>query len=463
MSETSTYDFDVIVIGGGPGGYVAAIRAAQLGARTALAERDRLGGTCLNKGCIPTKSLLNSAEKFYETKKNAGDYGIDAGLLKADLANFVVKKNQAVDRLVSGVTYLMKKNNIKVFKGTAAFVDEHTIRVGEDRITSDKIIIATGSQVRDITLPGDMSLCVSSNEILNTEKIPENFVVIGGGVVGIELASVFHCLGSKVTVLEVMDDILLPFDRELVAILKEKLRRDGITVITSATVKEIRTAEGKSRVVIESGGKEQAPAADLILLAAGRKPCLDGLQPEKAGLRFSEKGIPADPDTMQTNVKNIFAIGDVAGGIQLAHFASAQGIAAAEQALGVKSHVNLKVVPSCVYTVPELSSAGMTEEATKAKNLPYKVARFPMRGNGKSVVAGETDGLVKLIYNEESGEIFGIHILAERAADIIGEAALALNMELTAAEIAATIHPHPTVCEAVMEAAHIASGSPIHQ
>lgn len=458
-------DFDVLVIGGGPGGYVAAIRAAQLGAKTALVEKAELGGTCLNRGCIPTKSLLAATEKVAGIK-SASEFGITVEGLKVDFARMVERKNAVVARLCNGVKYLLQQNKVQVYQGEAGFKDANTVEVRQgDRakaVTAGKIIIATGSAPRKLDIPGDADGVIYSDDILNLKEIPENLVIIGGGVIGVEFGSIFNNLGSKVTIVEIMDRILPQMDQELSSLLLRQLKKKKIKVLTSSKVEEIGKADGRAVAVVSSGsGARQEIIADRVLVAPGRVPFTDGLNLEAAGVKYSLKGIEVS-ENLVTSVEHIYAIGDVAGGVQLAHLASAQGIFAAEQALGGESNVALKYVPSCIYTEPEVASVGLTEEQLKQTGTEYKAARFFLRASGKALAMGSEDGLVKILYDPVYGEVLGVHILAPRATDIIAEAALAMRAELTVAEIATTVHAHPTLAEALMEAAHIAHGTPIH-
>ncbi|MEW6425656.1 MAG: dihydrolipoyl dehydrogenase [Bacillota bacterium] len=458
-------DFDVLVIGGGPGGYVAAIRAAQLGAKTALVEKEELGGTCLNRGCIPTKALLAASEKVAEIKQ-AEKFGISVSGLKVDFERMIERKNAVVNRLRGGVNFLLQKNKVKVFKGTAGFLDGRTVQIsrgGEnEKATAAKIIIATGSVPRRLNIPGNAEGVLDSDDVLNLRELPESLVIIGGGVIGVEFGSIFSNLGTKVTIVEIMDRILPQVDRELAGLLLNQLKKKGITVLTGSKVEEVRKAGSRNVVLVSRGGSAGAEVvADKVLVAPGRVPFVEGLNLEAAGVAWSREGIAVSED-LTTSIDHIYAIGDVTGGVQLAHLASAQGIRAAEHAAGRKSYISMKYVPSCIYTDPEVASAGFTEEELQQKGIAYKAARFPLQASGKALAMGYEEGLVKILYDPEFGEVLGVHMVAPRATDIIAEAVLAMRAELTVAEIATTIHAHPTLSEALLEAAHVAHGTPIH-
>lgn len=458
-------DFDVLVIGGGPGGYVAAIRAAQLGARTALVEKDELGGTCLNRGCIPTKSLLAASEKVAQIR-HAENFGVLVSGLKVDFTRMIERKNAVVSRLCNGVSHLLAKNKVKIFKGTACFADGHTVEAREagksQRISASKIIIATGSVPRKLDITGDTGCVIYSNDILNLREIPENLVIIGGGVIGVEFGTIFSNLGAKVTIVEIMDRILPQVDREITALLLRHLEKKGIQVLTGSKVEEIRGGGERSTVIVSGGkGPVKEVPADRVLVAPGRVPFTEGLNLEAAGVEYGPKGIPVSGD-LTTNVKHVYAIGDVTGGIQLAHAASAQGICAAEQAAGIKPHIAMQHIPSCIYTDPEVASVGPTEDQLRERGIEFRTARFPLMASGKALAMGYEDGIFKILYDPRYGEVLGVHIMAPRATDIIAEAVLAKRAELTVAELATTIHAHPTLSEALMETAHIALGTPIN-
>jgi len=456
------FDYQILVIGGGPGGYVAAIHAAQLGAKTALVEKAELGGTCLNRGCIPTKALLASAEKVADIKQ-AKDFGISVSGVEVDYEKMVERKNKVVSRLRNGVKYLLQKNGVKVFQGTGQFWDSHTVSIdGSRKVTAEKIIIATGSIPKRLDIAGDTSPLINSDDILDLREVPKDLVIIGGGVIGLEFGTLFNNLGTKVTVVEMMDRILPQIDVEITELLTQLLRKKGITVLTKSRVDDIKAGSGCSTVVIVGNdGMRKEVKADKVLAAPGRAVYTEGLNLEAAGVDFSQKGISVSED-FSTNISHIYAIGDVTGGIQLAHLASAQGIAVVERALGRQPHVCLKYVPSCIYTEPEAASVGSSEEQLKQLGVNYKASKFPLSANGKALTMGCEDGLMKILYEPKYGEILGVHLLVPRATEIIAEAVLAMRSELTVGEISTTIHAHPTLSEALGETAHIAYGTPIH-
>lgn len=462
IGEARRYDFDILVIGGGPGGYVAAIHAAQLGAKTALIEKADLGGTCLNRGCIPTKALLASSERVAEIKQSI-NFGIKVSGVEVDFPQMISRKNKVVSKLRNGVKYLLEKNNVNVYPGSAQFLDAHTVSIeGNRKISAEKIIIATGSVPRKLNLPGDNSRIIYSDDILDLKEIPKNLLIVGGGVIGIEFGSLFNNLGTKVAIVEIMERVLPQMDIEITDMLTKQLIRKGIQVFMSSKVVEIKHGNDCSIVVIVQGdGSRKEIPADKVLVALGRTAYMDGLNLEVAGVTYGAQGIPVS-ENLSTNISHIYAIGDVTGGIQLAHLASAQGMRAVEQALGKRSHGCLKYVPSCIYTEPEVASVGLTEEQLKKEGRVYKVAKFPLSGNGKALAMGVEAGLMKILYDTQFGEVLGVHLLAPRATDIIAEATLAMRAELTIGEIATTIHAHPTLAEAFLEAAHIAHGTPIH-
>jgi dihydrolipoamide dehydrogenase len=457
---------DVIVIGGGPGGYVAAIRLAQLGADVILVERDKLGGTCLNRGCIPTKALLQSAETL-EALQESSKMGIKCENVEADLPAIGKRKQRVVDQLVGGVGYLLKARKVRVLYGQAKFVTAGELTItdkdgGIQKASAKKIIIASGSKPALVPIPGiDGVNVITSNEALEFAEIPESLLVIGGGVIGVELGSIYAGFGAKVTVVEVFPEILPNIDGEIVKELEKTLKRK-MDIFTSSKVLSIGDKEGKKAVLIQTAdGQERKIATDKVLVAVGRKPETDGLNIEGIGIGTSNGRIAVDAN-FRTSVEGIYAIGDVTGGIQLAHAASAQGIAAAEIVMGHEPQVNLTIVPSCIYTSPEIAGVGMTEKQAQERGTAYKVGRFPFRANGKALTMGQGEGFVKIIAGEKTGEIIGAHIIGPRATDMIGELALAMKLEATAEEIASTIHPHPTLSEALMEAAHDCLGHAIH-
>jgi dihydrolipoamide dehydrogenase len=458
---------DVVIIGGGPGGYVAAIRAAQLGAKVTLIEKDELGGICLNWGCIPTKALLRGVE-LLEALEGSKDFGIQVGQVSVDFSKLIARRDRAVKTLVSGVSGLMKSNGIEVIKGKACLISPQNIEVidgKQQKLTfpARKIIIATGSVSADLPIPGGkLPGVIDSTGALQLTEVPESLVIIGAGPIGLEFGTIFAALGAKVTILEMLPQILPSEDPEIASALDKSLRRYKMQILTGCQVKEIgEGSEGKRKVVALTGEGEKAFEAKYVLVAVGRKPNLDGLGLPEAGVRFSKKGIEVN-EKLETNVPGIYAIGDVTGQWLLAHFAMAQGEVAAKNALGQEAHMDSRVVPRCVYTLPEVAAVGMTEKQAQDAGYELKVGRFPFAANGKATVLGERSGLVKIIAETKYDEILGVHIFGPHATDLIGEAVLAMRLEGTAPDMAQAIHPHPTLSEAMMEAAFDVDGRAVH-
>ena len=445
------FEYQVAVIGAGPGGYETAIKAAQMGMKTCIIESTYFGGTCLNVGCIPTKALIHTADLLGEIKE-AGKYavtGVDAAKVGVDMAKLQQRKASVVKQLTGGVRALLGANKVTIFDGKASFVDKNTLAVGDKTVTAENIIIATGSKVfmpPFIALEGQNNL-LTSNEALDLDKVPASIAIIGGGVIGVEFAYLLSKLGSKVTVIELMDHILPMVDPELSGAAQKRMEKDGVTFRLGAKVKTVRD----NHVIFEVNGKEEDVAAEAVLMAVGRTPNTEGLNAEGIGLEFDRKAIKTDGH-LRTNIPNIYAIGDVNGKVMLAHTASHEGFVALANIAGHDETMNYDRIPSCIYISPEISSIGLTEEAAKKVCENLKVGRFPMAGNGKSLVEGETGGMMKVILDGETGEILGVHIYAPHATEMIGEISVAMTNELTAEEMIASIHPHPTVNEAVGEA-----------
>jgi dihydrolipoamide dehydrogenase len=454
------YDYDLIVIGAGPGGYVAAIRAAQLGARVALGEKEALGGTCLNKGCIPTKCWLASTQKL-DMMKNAASFGLSAENIGFDLAKIRKRKNDTVNRLRNGVNFLLRKNGVKVHKGQAVFLDDHTVSVGEGRLSAAQFIIASGSLPQGLPFAHTCDLLVDSDQMLELEQVPPHLTILGGGAIGIEFASIWHSLGSRVTIIEMAQRILPFIDADIAACFTQILQKRGLDIICGAKVEKIAQGGKTATVLLKTAdGHSQQIESDLILAATGRRPYVEDLGLDKVGIIYDQKGIKVDEHFI-TNKAHIAAIGDVIGGVQLAHVASAQGIAAAEHLCGTKAEGNLQIIPSCIYTEPEIACVGLDEEEAKKQGIAYETVFFPLAACGKAVLMEASEGLVKLLRGED-GKLLGLHILAPHASDMIGEAALALSANLPVTALANTIHPHPSIVESLMEAAHLAEGKPIH-
>lgn len=459
------HEYDVAVVGGGPGGYVAAIRAAQEGLKAVLFEGEALGGTCLNWGCIPTKALLHSTELLHEMR-GAGALGIDLGGVspKPDLEALEGYKSKAVKRLTGGVRSLLKGAGVEVVMGRAKLEAPHTLLTEEGkRFTCANMILAMGSEVAVPPIPGlDQSGYWTSRTILSGKlSVPPRLLIIGGGVIGVEFANIFSDLGSKVTVVEMLDQLLPRMDGDVAGTLAKEFKKRGIDVRTGVQVTKV-VSNGSKAVTIREGEEESFLEAEEILVAVGRKPRLDTEGLEALGIRTNGKGIVVD-ETQRTSVPNIYAIGDVTGRWQLAHAASADGIAAVDHILGKKNYSNREIVPSCVYTRPEIAAVGMTTPEAQEAGYAVVEGTFPMAANSKSSIVGATAGMVKLVSDEKTGALLGAHIIGERATDLVSEVALAMSAEVTVEEIGAAIHPHPTVSEAVMEATHDLEGLAIHK
>jgi dihydrolipoamide dehydrogenase len=457
-------EFDIAIIGAGIGGYVAAIRAAQLGARVALIERDRVGGVCLNWGCIPTKAMASSVELLLEIER-AEEFGVIVSEPAFDFSRMMSRKDQVVERLVSGVETLLEAHKVSVVSGEGSLVSPGKVAVSGEapqELRARTIIIATGSvpampPVPGLGLPG----VVTSNEIVTLEEPPENLVIVGGGVIGVEFGSIFNALGTKVTIIEMLPSILTTVDEELARRLHQLLRREGVDVHTKSPLKEIRQAAGGLEVIYEGPNGESAVPASLVLVSTGRKPLTEGLNLERVGVK-TEKGAIVVDEHLATSVPGIYAVGDVTGAYMLAHVASHEGEVAVEHALGRDSSVDYRAVPNCVFTMPEVAGVGLMEQEARAQGIAYKKSRFPFSASGRALAMGQTMGLVKMICDQETGRVLGLHIMGPHATDLIAEGALAIQSGATAENIARTIHAHPTLPEAVREAALGQGEGPIH-
>ena len=452
----------VLVIGGGPGGYVAAIRAAQLGAKVTLAERAEIGGTCLNRGCMPTKALLHSSE-VYELATNSADIGIIGRDVAVDWPRVQATRQSVSDKLTGGVRALMRANKVTVVEGEAKFTGPKTVEVGGKTLNPDKIIIAVGSKPVMPPIPGlkECPACIDSTACLKLDHIPESLVVIGGGVIGVELGSVYRRFGSKVSVLELQDRILPQMDGELAELAAAQLVAEGMDLRTGAKVTRVDTTTNGAAVHAEIGGKDTVFEAEKVLVCVGRSPNLEGLGLDKAGIAVEGGFIKVDK-RLETSVPGVFAVGDCSGRLMLAHAAMAMGEAAAENAMGGEAGFNEDMSPACAYVGPEIAGVGYTEERAKELGIEYIVGRFPTSANGRSLVSGCTGGLIKVLAGPKFGEILGVHILAPSATELIEEAALAIRLEATLDELTDTIHCHPTVAEALREAALAAQKRAIH-
>ena len=455
------------VIGGGPGGYVAAIRAAQLGAEVTLIEKNAMGGTCLNVGCIPTKALIHSADLYHEIQKDAAKNGILVGEVSIDFAAMQKRKQTVVKQLVNGVGGLMGANGIQVIKGTAKMKGVAEVEVetaeGTESLSFDKVLIASGSVPSAVPIPGhDLDGVVDSTGALNFEEIPKSLCIIGGGVIGIEMAHVYQRLGTKVTIVEMLPDILMNLDADITAPIKKLFKKNKVDILLETKVGSIeKTEEGLLVNMTDKEGTAKSVTAEKVLMCVGRKPQTAELGLEEIGVA-TERGRIVVDENYQTNVENLYAIGDCIGGIMLAHVASAEGIAAVEKMMGQESHIDFRTVPSCVYTSPELSGVGLTEKEAIAKGVNYEVGKFPLVGNGKSLIIGETSGLVKIIADKETGEVLGMHMCGPNATELIVEGALAIHKKATVEDLLATVHAHPSVGESLQEAAHAVFGNALN-
>lgn len=459
FSFMSNFDYDVIVLGAGPGGYECAIRCAQFGKKTALVEARELGGTCLNRGCIPTKALLHSAEMF-ENASNAGNCGVTTGEVSFDFARIAEYKDSVVQKLRTGIAGLEKAHGVKVISGFGEVVDNHTLDVDGERISFDKLILATGSSPARPPIPGiDGENVVTSDEILTMDKLPESFVIIGGGVIGIEFATLFATLGKPVTVIEMMPSILPGVDSDIVRVLSRVLKKKNVNVINNAKVTGINGGETVT-VNYELNGQEKTAEGCCCIVSVGRRAMTSGIGLDSLGIEMNRAFVNVD-EHCRTNVENIFAIGDITGKIQLAHVASAQGLVAAANACGHDEVIDYDIVPSCIYTSPEIAFVGLSEDKCKAQGIEYKVGSYNVAGNGRAMIMGDALGTAKLIASPD-GKLLGAQLMCPRATDMIAELAMVLKLGGSIEDISHTIHPHPTVSESVAEAAHDFEGLCCH-
>ena len=462
-------DFDLIVIGAGPGGYVAAIRAAQLGMKVACVEKEKtLGGTCLNIGCIPSKALLNSSEKFTEISKHAEEHGISTGKVDLDLSKLMLRKNKIVKQLTSGIGFLFKKNKITHLQGSASFVDKKTIKVassdGEKNYTAKNFIIATGSSSIAIdAIPVDEKQIVTSTGALALEAVPQSLLVIGGGYIGLEMGSVWSRLGSKVTVVEALDRIVPTMDEEIAKEFMKSLKKQGLEFKLSHKVIATKASKSGVEVSMESSDKKQITEKyDVVLMSVGRKPNTEGLNLEGIGVKLNDKKAIEINNQFKTNIENIFAIGDVVPGPMLAHKAEEEGVACVEFISGQKPHINYDIIPAIVYTNPEVASVGKTETELKEAKADYKVGKFPFMANGRALTTSSTEGFVKILADTKTDTILGAHIIGHDAGQLIAEIVTTMEFGGSSEDIARICHAHPTTSEAVKEAAMNIDGRAIH-
>ncbi len=464
-------NFDLVVIGGGPGGYVCAIRAAQLGLKTACIEsRGALGGTCLNVGCIPSKSLLNLSENFHKAKKEFNQQGIEIDGIKLNIEKMMSNKNKSIQVLTKGVEFLFKKNKVTYFKGKGVLFSKNDIVVYEDsnnrsNIKSKNIVIATGSTVS--SLPGieiNEKNIVSSTGALSFNKVPKKLAVIGGGYIGLEMGSVWSRLGSEVTVIEYLDYITPGMDREISNEFQKILTKQGIKFKMGSKVDSVKDQGGSVSISYTNvkNSKKESLEVDKVLVSVGRKPYTEGLNLSKVGVKKDSKGRIEVNDKLQTSINNIYAIGDVIKGPMLAHKAEEEGIAVAEILAGQAGHVNYDVIPGVIYTSPEVATVGKTEEQLKEENKSYKIGKFPFLANSRAKVNNETEGFVKILADSGTDKVLGVHIIGPHSGDMIAEMALAMEFGASSEDIARTCHAHPTHTEAIKEAALAVDKRPIH-
>jgi dihydrolipoamide dehydrogenase len=451
------------IIGGGTGGYPAAIRAARLGAEVTLIEKDLLGGVCLNRGCIPTKALLQAA-KVINTMKSSNVFGVKCNGYSIDFHAIMTRKSAISDQLRNGVKGLLGAKKVQVIQGTASLVDPRTIQIQEtgEKIASDSILIAVGSKPAVPLIEGiDGPDVMDSNGALSMDTLPKSVVIIGGGVISCEFAEILSTMGTTVTILELMPTIIPEIDRTITAILHKSMETSGIRILVNAQVKKIQHKKNGENIVTYSvDGKEQSIKAEKVLAMVGRKPALDALNIDDLGIACGKGAIVVN-EHMETNIPGIYAAGDVVGGIMLAHLATAEAECAARNIVGDTCSMSYRVVPACIYTSPEIASVGLSEEQAK-KVADVQVGQFPFRGNGKAMVLNETEGMVKIIADKKYGEVLGVHIIGPHATDMISEAVMGMMLEMTTEELAHAIHPHPTLTEAIMEAGQALTGGSIH-
>jgi dihydrolipoamide dehydrogenase len=453
-------EYDVIFIGSGPGGYTGAIRCAQLGLKTAIIEKySTLGGTCLNVGCIPSKALLDSSEHYFNAAHSFAEHGIKLNDLQVDLGQMISRKANVVDQTTKGITYLMKKNKIDELHGVGSFVDPHTIKITKDdgseqTIKGKSIVIATGSKPSSFpSMPIDKKRVITSTEALTLTEIPKHMIVIGAGVIGAELGSVYARLGSKVSFVEFFDSMIPTMDKTMGKELQKSIKKLGADFYFSHKVTKVENKGDEVVVTMDTPkGETTTLTGDYCLVSVGRRPYTDGLNLEAAGLKTDAKGKLEVDNHLRTSVPHIYALGDVIRGAMLAHKAEEEGTFIAETIVGQKPHIHYKLIPGVVYTWPEVASVGYTEEEVKQEGLPYKVGSFPFKALGRARASMDTDGLVKVLAHKETDEILGVHIIGARAADMIAEAVVAMEFRASAEDVSRMSHAHPTYTEAFKEA-----------
>ena len=458
---------DLLIIGGGPAGYVAAIRAAQLGAKATLIEENALGGTCLNRGCIPMRALVRGVE-FIDLVKKARDYGFNYGEASVDLAKMMARKDTVVKTVVGGVGLLLKENGVQIVQGRARLLSPSEVEVQQQggdspKITARRIIIATGSRLKRLSIPGaDGDGVITTDQALELKEVPRSMLIVGGGAIAFAFATIFSKLGTSVIVIEGSTQILPGVDREIVSLFERELKKDRIPVYTQVYIKAIAD-EGREdkAVAISIGGEETTLTSQCVLIAEEREANIDGLGLDRVGVKVSDGGITVNSG-METSVPGIFAAGDVTGGQMLAHVAFAQGRVAVENALGKQSEIDYTAVPRCINATPEIASVGLTEDEVLAQGYQIRIGRFPFAASGMATILGERTGMIKIISEAKYGQILGVHIIGPQASNLIPEAVLAMKLDATPQEISSAIHTHPTLSEALMEAAMAVTGESIH-
>ena len=457
-------DFDVVVLGAGPGGYVAAIRAAQLGLKTAIIEKDSVGGVCLNWGCIPSKSLLRNAEVL-NLVNNAEEFGITFENLTYDFSKAISRSREVVDKLTSGVQYLLNKNQVELIEGTGKLIEPHEIEILENnrKFTSDNIIIATGARQRDIdSMPIDHHIVINSRDALSMSEIPDDITIIGAGATGVEFAHIYRSYGAKVTLVEMMDRIIPNEDSEISDLLRKSFAEREIDIKVGVTVKSIQASNGTALVTLVANGEEHLITSDKVLVAVGVQPNTDGIGLEGAGIT-TDKGFISIGENMETNVSGVYAIGDVTGKMLLAHVATAQAVTAVEYIAGLNpAPIDYHLLPRAIYCEPQVASFGMTEAQAKNHGIETQIGRFPFSASGKAVALGHTEGIIKLVIDPEIGEILGAHMIGPEVTELLAELSMTKLLEGTTTELGWLVHPHPTISETLKEAALDSNGEAIH-
>ncbi len=457
-------DYDIVILGAGPGGYVAAIRAGQLGLKTAVVERDELGGICLNWGCIPSKALIRNAE-ILNLIRHAGDYGITFDNLQYEFGAAIDRSRQVVERMIKGVKFLLKKNKVDVVSGSGALRDKNTVEVREsgDTLSTDRVVIATGARFRQLpNLPIDGKVVITSREALELREVPSTVVIVGGGATGVEFGYVYRAYGARVIIVELLPRLVPLEDEEVSAHLERAFKHQGIEAMTGAQVKSIAVEGDGAQVTVAAGEDESVIQCDKVLVAVGAQGNIDGIGLEEVGVA-TERGFVNVGDRMETNVPGIYAIGDVTGKMLLAHVASAQGVMAVETIAGLEPRkLDYTLMPKATYCKPQVASFGLTEAQAREQGYTIKTASFPFSASGKALAMAESDGMVKLVVDSEVGEILGAHMIGPEVTELLGEVSLGRLLEGTNTELGWLVHPHPTISEAVKEAALALEGEAIH-